>query len=132
MYNHALALNPYFKESSAAMGFFPPTGLEYVATAMKGHVKRLTLVDLRQDKEIKSLDGLLRFIKEENVDLIAISCNWSYYFKDVISLINSMPPSIDLIVGGQQATDYVEELFHLCPGIRIIVRGEGEEPMKDI
>lgn len=132
MYSHAIALNPYFKESSAAMGFFPPTGLEYVATAMNGLVGRLTLVDLRQDREIKTLEGLLKFIREEKVDLVTISCNWSYYFKDVISLINSIPKDIDLVVGGQQATDYVEELFQLCPGIKIIVRGEGEEPMKEI
>jgi radical SAM superfamily enzyme YgiQ (UPF0313 family) len=43
-----------------------------------------------------------------------------------------MPPEVDLIVGGQQATDYVEELLDLCPGIDIIVRGEGEVPIQEI
>lgn len=131
-YNHALALNPYVKESSAAMGFFPPTGLEYVATAMEGLVGRITLIDLRQEKKLHHIDALLQFIQDENIDLICISCNWSYYFKEVIALIARLPADIDIIVGGQQATDYVNELFSLCPNIKIIVRGEGEEPMQEI
>ncbi len=131
-YNHALVLNPYVKESSAAMGFFPPTGLEYVATAMEGLVGRVSLVDMRQEPDLQNPESLIRFIESENVDLICISCNWSYYFKNVIAIINHMPKEIDLIVGGQQATDYVEELFEWCPNIGIIVRGEGEEPMQDI
>jgi len=131
-YKHALVLNPYIKESSAAMGFFPPTGLEYVATAMEGFINRISLIDLRQEKRLQNIEALLKFIEDEDIDLICVSCNWSYYFKEVIALINRMPSHIGLIVGGQQATDYVEELFKLCPNIRIIVRGEGEEPMQDI
>ncbi len=131
-YRHALVLNPYIKESSAAMGFFPPTGLEYVATAMEGLVGRISLIDLRQESELQRIESLLKFIEDEDIDLICISCNWSYHFKEVIALINCLPPDIDIIVGGQQATDYVEELFNLCPNIWIIVRGEGEEPMQDI
>lgn len=132
MYKHALALNPYVRESSAAMGFFPPTGLEYVATAMDGLAGKVTLVDLRQEPELQRTDALIEFIKREGIDLICVSCNWSYYFKEVIELINRMPPSIDLIVGGQQATDYVNELLNLCPNIKIIVRGEGEHPIREI
>lgn len=131
-YSHALVLNPYMKESSAAMGFFPPAGLEYVATAMEGLVGKLSLVDLRQEKDLHPLENLLKFIDDENIDLICISCNWSYYFKEVIALINCLPNNRDIIVGGQQATDYVEELFGFCPNIKIIVRGEGEESMQEI
>lgn len=131
-YSHALVLNPYVKESSAAMGFFPPTGLEYVATAMDGLVGKISLVDLRQERELQRLGDLIRFIENNNVDLICVSINWSYYFKEAIAVVSSLPNHIDLIVGGQQATDYVEELFQLCPNIKIIVRGEGEEPMQEI
>ena len=131
-YRHALVLNPYVKESSAAMGFFPPTGLEYVATAMKGLAGKVSLVDLRQEPGLHNPDALALFIASEGVDLVCVSCNWSYYFPEVIALINRIPPWADIIVGGQQATDYVNELFERCPGIRIIVRGEGEVPMQEI
>ena len=130
-YKNALCLNPYFKESSAGMGFFPPIGLEYIATALKDHVGNLTLIDLRQEREYNSPDRLRKFIKE-NIDLVCVSVNWSYFFDDVCNLINQLPNDIKLVVGGQQATDNVEELFQRCPDIDIIVRGEGEEIIQDI
>ena len=131
-YKHALVLNPYAKESTGTMDFFPPTGLEYVATAMEGLVERISLVDLREEKELHSIENIRKFIDKKKIDLICVSCNWSFYFKEVIALINTLPNNIDIIVGGQQATDYVTELFESCPNIKIIVRGEGEEPMKEI
>jgi magnesium-protoporphyrin IX monomethyl ester (oxidative) cyclase len=130
-YEHALCLNPYFKESSAAMGFFPPTGLEYVATALKDHVDKLTLIDLRQEKEYNSPDRLRKFIKE-NIDLLCVSVNWGYFVEEVCDLINTFPDDIKLVVGGQEATNNVEELFQRCPGIDVMVRGEGEETIQEI
>jgi magnesium-protoporphyrin IX monomethyl ester (oxidative) cyclase len=43
-----------------------------------------------------------------------------------------LPESIPLIVGGYKATVEVESLFRACPGIDIIIRGEGEETIKEI
>jgi radical SAM superfamily enzyme YgiQ (UPF0313 family) len=43
-----------------------------------------------------------------------------------------MPADIPLVVGGYKATEKVDELFRACPGINIIVRGEGEETIKEI
>ena len=50
-YKHALALNPYFGEGTATMGIFPPTGLEYIAASMKDLVGKVTLLDLRHEKD---------------------------------------------------------------------------------
>lgn len=130
-YANALCLNPYFKESSAAMGFFPPTGLEYVSTALEGFVGEITLMDLRQEKEYQDIGRLTKFIRKD-IDLMCVSVNWPYYFEDVCKLINYLPDDIKLVVGGQQATDHVEELFERCPNIDTIVRGEGEETIQEI
>lgn len=130
-YQHALCLNPYVKESSAAMGFFPPTGLEYIAAALDGYVGNVTLMDLRQEKEYHDHARLGEFIKR-NIDLLCVSINWNFFFKEVCNLINSLPDNVRLVVGGQQATDNVEELFQRCPNIGIIVRGEGEETVQEI
>jgi hypothetical protein len=46
MYKHALALNPYLGDSTAIMGTFPPTGLEYIAASMQGLVGKVTFLDL--------------------------------------------------------------------------------------
>ena len=49
-YKHALALNPYLRDSTATMGIFPPTGLEYIAASMKDLVGEVTLLDLRHER----------------------------------------------------------------------------------
>lgn len=130
-YQNVLCLNPYLRESSAAMGFFPPTGLEYVATAMKDDVGNVVLMDLRRETEYRDPERLCQFIKD-HIDLVCVSVNWSYFFDEVCDLVRRLPASVPVIVGGQQATDHVEELFERCPNIDIIVRGEGEETIREI
>ncbi|MFZ3064061.1 MAG: hypothetical protein WA277_02105, partial [Nitrospirota bacterium] len=61
-YNHVLALNPYYKDSTSAAGLFPPTGIEYIATSMKSLVGKITLMDLRHEKEFQDINNLNEFI----------------------------------------------------------------------
>jgi len=67
-YKHALALNPYFGDSTAAMGMFPPTGLEYIAASMKDLVGEVTLLDLRYESAYSKPEVLSEFIRSQ-VDL---------------------------------------------------------------
>ena len=113
------------------MGFFPPAGIEYIATAMRDHVGRVTVVDMRQDEELGDLDRLVEFARS-NVDLMCVSFNWSYRVEDVDHVIDSLPKDIPLVVGGQYATDNVEDLFERHPNIDIIVRGEGEDTIQEV
>ncbi|MEE9500099.1 MAG: hypothetical protein V3V42_02260, partial [Candidatus Omnitrophota bacterium] len=63
-YNHALFLNPYIESTATSfMGLFPPTGLEYVATNAKNLVGKLTLIDLRYEKNLCNPDKLSNFIR---------------------------------------------------------------------
>lgn len=132
-YRHALFLNPYIESTSTSfMGLFPPTGLEYVATGAKGLVDRISLVDLRHEKDLCEVDRLLDFIRREKIDIICVSITWDRQFKEICALLNMMPDDIRLVVGGYKATEQVEELFLICPKIDIIVRGEGEETIREI
>lgn len=131
-YNHALFLNPYARSSAiSSMMLFPPTGLEYVATSAKDLVAKLTLLDLRYEKELSATDKLLDFITKE-IDIICVGISWDRQLKEICALLNLMPPDKPLVVGGYQATDKVEEFFRDSPRIDIIVRGEGEETIKEI
>jgi radical SAM superfamily enzyme YgiQ (UPF0313 family) len=131
-YQHALFLNPYIeKNTNNTMMLFPPTGLEYVATSAKGLVDKITLLDLRLGGELSDPEKLLEFISGQ-IDVICVSIGWDRQFEEICSLLNRMPEKIPLVVGGYKATEKVEELFSLCPTIDIIVRGEGEETIKDI
>ncbi|MFH1371766.1 MAG: radical SAM protein [Planctomycetota bacterium] len=132
-YKHALALNPYFGDSTAAKGMFPPTGLEYIAASMKGLVGRVTLLDLRGESEKAYQDPkkLSEFIRAE-IDLLCISIGWETKFKEICDFVSQLPPEVTTIVGGYKATLEVEYLFEHCPNIDVIVRGEGEEIIQQI
>jgi len=130
-YKHVLALNPYFGSSTAAMGIFPPTGLEYIAASMKDLVGKVTLLDLRYERPYQDPKALSKFIRNE-VDLVCISIRWSFQFNNICDFVSQLPAEICTIVGGYKATAEVECLFDRCPNIDMIVRGEGEEIVKQI
>jgi anaerobic magnesium-protoporphyrin IX monomethyl ester cyclase len=130
-YKHALALYPYLKDSKATMGVFPPTGLEYIAANMEGLAGKVTFLDLRYDKEYQDVKKLSDFIKKE-IDLLCISISWDSLFVEICDLIRALPDEVTIVVGGHKATEEVELLFSRCPNIDMIVRGEGEETIREI
>ncbi|MEI8349068.1 MAG: radical SAM protein [Candidatus Omnitrophota bacterium] len=113
------------------MKFFPPTGLEYVATSAKEYADKVTLLDLRYEKEFSKADVLLDFIKHQ-IDIVCVGIGWDRQLDEICSFLNRVPEGIPLVVGGYTATEKVEELFKAAPRINIIVRGEGEETIRDI
>lgn len=132
-YKHALFLNPYLESASTSiMGVFPPTGLEYVATSAKGFVKKLTLLDLRYEKDLSDPKRLADFIRKERIDIICASIRWDRQFEDVCARLNLLPDDLPLVIGGYKATERVQELFNICPNTQIIARGEAEETIKEI
>jgi anaerobic magnesium-protoporphyrin IX monomethyl ester cyclase len=130
-YKHVLALFPYFGEGTAAMGVFPPTGLEYIAASMKDLVGKITFLDLRNESAYQDIETLNNFIRAE-IDLLCVSIQWETQFKKVCNFVSQLPPEITTVVGGYKATLEVEDLFERCPNIDMIVRGEGEEIIKQI
>ncbi|MCK9614820.1 MAG: B12-binding domain-containing radical SAM protein [Candidatus Omnitrophica bacterium] len=131
-YKHALFLNPYIEShATSVMKLFPPTGLEYVATSAKEYVDKITLLDLRYENGLTNPVNLLDFITKE-IDIICVTVGWDRQFKEICGLLSCMPENIPLVVGGYKATEMTEELFKTCLPIKIIVRGEGEETIKEI
>ncbi len=131
-YNHALFLNPYIENSAtSAMMLFPPTGLEYVATSAQDCVGKVTLLDLRYERNLHDAGKLIDFIRRE-IDIVCVGIGWDRQFKEICGLLNQMPDNTPLVLGGYTATEKVEELFENCPKIDVVVRGEGEESIKEI
>ena len=130
-YKHALALNPYFGDSTAFIGVFPPTGLEYIAASNKDLVGKVTLLDLRYEKTYQDPKALSKFIRNE-IDLLCVSIRWESQFENVCDFVSQLPPEICTVVGGYKATEEVKYLFDHCPNIDMIVRGEGEDIIKQI
>jgi len=130
-YQHVLALSPFFGNSTGAMGIFPPTGLEYIAASMKDLVGKITLLDLRYEKQYQDPKQLNQFIRDE-IDLLCISVGWRFGFAEICEYIAQLPPEVTTVVGGYKATLDVEFLLDRCPNIDLIVRGEGEEIVRQI
>jgi len=134
VYKHALCVHPYSRDShsgSLGIAIFPPIGLEYIAAALQPHVERVTFVDLRLPGPLRDVKKLAGFIKDE-VDLLCISINWEYHFNEVCEVVNSLPRDVFTVVGGKQATDCVEDVFQRCPGVDLVVRGEGEVTIAEV
>lgn len=131
IYKHVLALNPYFNGATASMGIFPCTGLEYITASMKDLVGRITYLDLRYDLLNRDPARLGDFIRKE-IDLVCISMGWRSGFKAVLDFVGKLPSEIPIVVGGHEATSDVELVFEKCPNVRMIVRGEGEEIIREI
>ncbi len=130
-YRHVLALNPYFGHSADARGLFPPTGLEYIAASMKGLVGKVTLVDLSYEKAYRD-PRVLETVLRRGVDLLCITAGWRSRFERVCDFIAQLPDEVPTVVGGYEATLEVEHLFERCPNVDMVVRGEGEEVIRQI
>ncbi len=131
-YSHALFVNPYVERSAtSAMMLFPPTGLEYVATNAEECVERVSLLDLRYEKELSYTENLVSFI-ERDVDFVGVGIGWDRQLPQIFEMINRFPKDVPVVVGGYTATERVLEIFEKCPGVNVVVRGEGEETIKDL
>jgi radical SAM superfamily enzyme YgiQ (UPF0313 family) len=130
-YQHVLALNPYFGYVADTRVLFPPTGLEYIAAALRDHVGRVTLLDLGYEKACRDPRALSALIRRD-VDLLCITLGWRSRFEKACDLVSQLPDEVTTVVGGHQATLDVEHLFERCPNIDLVVRGEGEEVIRQV
>ena len=124
-YKNAVCVYPYRKELKT-VGFFPPIGLEYIASAIENLVDNVEVIDLRYE-----VNPLSSFINK-NTDLVLVSHNWDAEKEFVNNTIASIPKDITVIVGGRHATEHVDELLEKNPRIDGIVRGDGEEIAREI
>ena len=115
-----------FKEELKTMGFLPPIGLEYIASAIEQMVDSVKVIDLRYE------DQPLSSFLDDGTDLVLLSINWGVEAEFVKNTINSIPENMTVVVGGRHATEYVDELFEEIPRINGIVRGDGEDIVREI
>ncbi len=122
-HRRVVCIYPYQQEVSG-YEFFPPIGLEYIAGAVQDLVQDISIIDLRYETDYKR-------IVNNGADLFCVSVNWHYEFDSVCKIIRSLSREVMTVVGGRYASENVEELFALCPNIDVIVRGDGEETMRE-
>ena len=130
-YRHVLCLYPYPQDQEPGINLWPPTGLEYIATALKGHVERISLGDLRHERKFHAPRRMAEFIRS-GVDLLCVSIYWKARYAQVCEYIRQLPSDRPIIVGGREASDRVDDIFGRCPNVSAVVRGEGEQTIQEI
>ncbi|TET37948.1 MAG: B12-binding domain-containing radical SAM protein [Planctomycetota bacterium] len=103
---------------------FPPIGLEYIATVTRDFAERVYVIDCRGGEDYRD------FITPRT-ELVLISWNWPLEHDFVSGVIRSIPARITTIVGGRYATQFIDDIFADFPNVDMVVRGEGEEAMRE-
>jgi radical SAM superfamily enzyme YgiQ (UPF0313 family) len=124
-YRHALLVYPYLREKIHT-NFLPPIGLEHVAAAIKPLVGSLDVVDMRF--ESRPVSDFLR----RDTDLVLLSVNWRSEREVHRELIDKLPQSVTKVAGGRYATQEVESMFEANPKLDVVVRGDGEETIREL
>jgi len=106
--------------------YCPPIGLEHNAAVLRDRVDRIRLVDMRFEPDIDDL------IREHDPDLLCLSVNWDYQESAAVDVALRVPQGVTVVMGGRHATTSVDELFEKTPNLNVIVRGDGEEIIRDI
>jgi len=125
IYKNALCVYPH-QQGAPEKKYCPPLGLEYIATVLEDLVEKVTLIDMRFETNLDD------FIGNGHTDLVCLSVNWDYQHDATVNLIDRIPSHHKVVVGGRYATTCVEELFAVAPNLDIIVRGDGEEIIRDM
>ncbi len=154
---NVLAVYPHQKARSEAR-FFPPMGIEYIAAAVKDLVEKITLIDMRWEKDY-DLAGFL----DAETDSLLVSLNWppgnpvegkipelnlinrAHSFAGQTFLSDEQKndrqeclsyedkkKKLFTVVGGRWASTHVAEIFAACPGVDVVVMGDGEEAIREL
>ena len=98
------------------MGFFPPLGIESIATVLEPYTRALDIVDFRKET------GRTKDFLRPDTDLVCISLNWDRDSDFLREEVRSVPRGIFTLVGGRHVTDDPQRWLIDCPNIDAIVR----------
>ncbi|MCU0725867.1 MAG: radical SAM protein [Planctomycetes bacterium] len=125
MYQSVLCIYPY-RDDIRRRRYYPPMGLEVIAGALSPYVHRIDLVDLRHEP-----GSAADYVRPET-DVVCFSVNWDTDPEFVRRQIDSVSDGRLVVVGGRHASEAPEKWMADCPGIDVLVRGDGEEAIVEL
>lgn len=118
------------KEVLGASG--PPLGLAYLAAVAREEGWEPKIVDgLAEGLRFQDIGGLVRSFQPEVVGLTATTPA-IYDAYEAARIVKENAPNSLVILGGPHATFMSHEVLQECPYIDVVVRGEGEETLREI
>ena len=125
VYKHVLCVYPYRRELSG-VGFFPPSGVEYIATVIQPHAQAVDVIDFRTEP------GRTGDFLRPDTEMVCFSVNWDRDADFLRQEILSVPPEIFTLLGGRHATEDPDRWLSECPNVDAVVRGDGEEITEEL
>lgn len=130
-----LLINPpynienYYGKLSELAFIFPPVGLTYLASYLRKFDHKLDIYDFQVDDR-----DFEKFIKKFKPDLVGITCQTALFYNtlDLAKKIKEIFPRVPILAGGSHATYRPNGFFEDSDNIDVVVRGEGEETLKDL
>ena len=105
-----------------------PLGIECVAGALRGH--ELRLVDMRLRDGRARLDEIVADFRPE---VCALSCSFTTSVSATVAVaghLRPLLPAATIVVGGMHPSVCPRDFA--CSGIDVVVKGEGEETIRDL
>jgi magnesium-protoporphyrin IX monomethyl ester (oxidative) cyclase len=132
-----LLLNPPVPETYYTKEFYLPSGLLYLAAAIKDAGSEVALLDLKCTKYQEAVQKGERYqniivskIRKFAPELIGIGCLFSGNFPSMLhysQIIKKIFPNVHIVIGGIHPTIYAHKILEKCPSIDSIILGEGED-----
>jgi anaerobic magnesium-protoporphyrin IX monomethyl ester cyclase len=122
--HNVLCIFPWAQGVSVT-NWLPPLGLEYISAAIESVGIHTHLVDMRFEVDPVPLTSF-------PTDVICISVNWEDQLPLLPRLLENVTSDQTIIVGGRAASFHTLEVFNQCPQVSIVVRGDGEETIREI
>jgi anaerobic magnesium-protoporphyrin IX monomethyl ester cyclase len=113
----------------------PPFGIIQLAAYLEREVEGIEVEVLDCNAERLDWRGLERYMESLEPDIVASSalatCN-TYTVARTLETAKRVSPEILTVTGGQHFTATAQESLEAYPEIDVIVRGEGEETLKEL
>ena len=119
-----LCMYPWAKGVSVT-NWFPPIGLECIASAIERAGIHTRTVDMRFETDPATVAAF-------PAEAVCISVNWEDQIPIVPHLLQHLKTDQCIIVGGRAATFNTEDIFNTCPQVNMIVRGDGEQTITEL
>jgi radical SAM superfamily enzyme YgiQ (UPF0313 family) len=122
----------YFAERWTKGSSMPPLGLLYIAAILEkeGHEIRIVPADILKLNWNQIADEIKTF----QADIIGVTSTTENRFQsfDLIKLVKKENPKALTVIGGPHASMAAEDCLTHIPELDIVVKGEGEETMREL
>jgi len=121
---NVLCIYPW-KQGISVTNWLPPLGLEHIAASIEKCGIHTDIVDMRFESDLVPLT-------EYSAEAVCISVNWEDQSTILPWVVEHFSKDQFIIVGGRAVSFNPEEVLHNCPQVKIIVRGDGEQTIKEV